>query len=326
MARDAIATCFGQHDACPHFHETQLPTRLLDVGSEARHPKLFVTNGETGKYIALSHCWGKGKPLRLMKASFESFRNKILLADLPALFRDAVLLTRQLGVSYLWIDSLCIVQDDPSDWERESALMCNLYANAYVTIALSSLLGIPDTDYDARPLDYTQEERFVGCTAPWENSFLISRGWVLQERLISQRTLHYTEAGLIWECATAMFCECLGPVSQEPFERSWKEEEPKGLEGSLELWAHLVQWYTGLALTYESDRLIALAGLAARFEKQTDSRYICGVWLDRSLFHLANQWDTKMAKWCPPGAVERNTETCTSPSWSWASISGVVRL
>lgn len=99
---------------------------------------LHLSYGEKNKYVALSHCWGPSQPFILTTASETAFRNGIPFQALPRTFQDAVTITRLLCLRYLWIDSLCILQDDKDDWERESANMADVYRNAYLTIAASN--------------------------------------------------------------------------------------------------------------------------------------------------------------------------------------------
>ncbi|KDQ28962.1 hypothetical protein PLEOSDRAFT_1102999 [Pleurotus ostreatus PC15] len=135
-------------DHFPYTH-TYLPTRLIDVGSQHEVPRLIVSskhpplldsnaNPEIKRYIALSYCWG---PLEEAKLQLKTERNSldermqgIELATLPQTLLDAVLVCRALGVRYVWIDSLCIIQGDVQDWERESGKMASVYRNAFLTI------------------------------------------------------------------------------------------------------------------------------------------------------------------------------------------------
>lgn len=109
-----------------------LPTRYLNVDSNP--PRLCVAeDGARGFYVALSHCWGKTQPLRTTSATIADRLISIPTADMPQTFRDAVLITRELGLEYLWIDSLCIVQDSQEDWEKESAKMGDIYRHLPAT-------------------------------------------------------------------------------------------------------------------------------------------------------------------------------------------------
>jgi hypothetical protein len=126
------------HVRCPPIAEHSLPTRVLDLRQD--RIRLWVTNQEEKHYLTLSHCWGEKGMIMTTKENLETHQEGISLAELPRTFRDAVDITRGLGYSYLWIDSLCIIQDDQDDWERESTQMASIYQNSLLTIAASRAL------------------------------------------------------------------------------------------------------------------------------------------------------------------------------------------
>jgi hypothetical protein len=117
--------------------KSTLPTRVVYVGDGSREPYLYETSREDALYTALSHCWGGKKNIHLTTktADLEIRGESIPISTLPKTFADAVLLTRKLGIKYIWIDSLCIIQDDAEDWVRESARMAEVYQNAALTIS-----------------------------------------------------------------------------------------------------------------------------------------------------------------------------------------------
>jgi len=133
-----ISSCDLRHQCAPI--EAELPTRILDLGTNtnAQSINLVEEKGLRGKYVTLSHCWGASHPITTTSATYQSRISGILLSDLPKTFQEAILITRRLQVRYLWIDSLCIIQDDRLDWEREAARMADVYANSYLTIAAAS--------------------------------------------------------------------------------------------------------------------------------------------------------------------------------------------
>jgi Heterokaryon incompatibility protein (HET) len=135
-----LGHCDSNHKCAPILPE--LPTRVLDLG-EAPYPeqiKLVETKGRNGRYIALSHCWGSSHRITTTQSTLEARKRGISIAELPSTFQQAALIAVSLGVTYLWIDSLCIVQDSHSDWEYEASRMGSVYANSYLTIAASSSL------------------------------------------------------------------------------------------------------------------------------------------------------------------------------------------
>ena len=85
--------------------------------------------------MTLSHCWGQTASLVLRKDNFRKFMADISISELPIMYADAIQVTRELGIQYIWVDSLCIIQDSKEDWRHESAQMHQVYSNSYCTIA-----------------------------------------------------------------------------------------------------------------------------------------------------------------------------------------------
>jgi hypothetical protein len=214
-----------EHEQCSRpLTSPKLPTRVLDVDGGTSSPenlRLYHTGRAPGRYVALSHRWGAYTPLKTTKTLLEIHCEEILLADLPRTFRDAIVVTRKLGVRYLWIDSLCIVQDDPQDWLRESALMGEIFANSYCTLAATSAkdsnggLFLPRTVSQSVKLTDSSGDSPVSFYSGIQDHFerdlddgdLNSRGWVLQERLLSPRMIHFTAVQTFWECGSDRYSE-----------------------------------------------------------------------------------------------------------------------
>ncbi|KAI8966273.1 HET-domain-containing protein [Daldinia sp. FL1419] len=115
-----------------------LPTRVIDVFASDRGVSVVETNGRKGRYVTLSHCWGTSSRLMATTQTIEDLKSGIAVSFLPKTFRDAIKITQRLGIKYLWIDCLCIVQDDPEDWEREAAAMSQVYRNSHLTISAAA--------------------------------------------------------------------------------------------------------------------------------------------------------------------------------------------
>ena len=137
--RRCIQGCIGnpKHTACRFSCQssTSAPRRLVDVGRASSPIRIIDTQGKSFQYACLSHCWGSTKLLTTTKSNWQKLATKISFDTLPPLFRDAIIITRQLGLRYIWIDSLCIIQDSLRDWETESSKMGNIYQNSYITIS-----------------------------------------------------------------------------------------------------------------------------------------------------------------------------------------------
>ncbi len=154
-------------------------------------------------------------------ANIEKLRRGIDVVDLPKTFQDAVHITRNLDVQYLWIDSLCIIQDDPHDWDMESKLMEQVYSSAYATLAASCATRTDDGFLKAYPgrqcvtketdsgMPYNLCEAIDNFQIDVDQGELNKRGWVLQERALSRRTIYFTEKQTYWECGEGVRCETL---------------------------------------------------------------------------------------------------------------------
>ncbi|OTA97779.1 hypothetical protein M434DRAFT_65246 [Hypoxylon sp. CO27-5] len=134
-----LKDCEQNHPFCARPHVTPiLPTRVIDVFASDRRVTLFQTHGRRGEYVTLSHCWGTSSRLMATKESIKDLEEGIAISFLPKTFQDAIKITQRLGKKYLWIDCLCIIQDDPDDWEREAAAMSQVYRNFYLTISAAA--------------------------------------------------------------------------------------------------------------------------------------------------------------------------------------------
>ncbi|KAK0107958.1 hypothetical protein ONS96_003741 [Cadophora gregata f. sp. sojae] len=131
----------AQHSDCQDFgsDESILPKRVLNISEDI--VCLQENAGKTGIYATLSHCWGTSQPLTTTKATLQERCNGISWKSLPQVFQDAISLTRNLGIGYIWIDSLCIIQGDEVDWTRESSNMVAIYSDSCINIAATSSPG-----------------------------------------------------------------------------------------------------------------------------------------------------------------------------------------
>lgn len=239
-----ISGCITTHhdSFCNSEELPKLPTRVVDVGLEDGVVNLVETKGSRGKYICLSHCWGHTQIITTTKSTYDDRKIGIAWEELSKTFRDSISLTRTLGFNYIWIDSLCIIQDDTRDWEIESAKMASVYSQGFLTIAAThSANGVgglfsptpdcrvfgktPDGEeyglYFRERIDHhieaTSSTEFLesdGSTFFVEGnpttmySPLLTRAWVYQERMLSTRTLHFGRYEMFFECKSGIRCEC----------------------------------------------------------------------------------------------------------------------
>ncbi|RDW56986.1 hypothetical protein BP6252_13939 [Coleophoma cylindrospora] len=132
-----ISNC-QQHSCCTNsrYETPKMPTRILLI--EKHKVSLQEAAGKRGIYATLSHCWGNSQVLTTTKETLEHRHSGIRWDSLPRVFQEAIALTKNLGIEYLWIDSLCIIQGDHMDWMRESASMAAIFSNSYLNIAATS--------------------------------------------------------------------------------------------------------------------------------------------------------------------------------------------
>ncbi|KAI1774428.1 HET-domain-containing protein [Hypoxylon cercidicola] len=240
QAKAWLRDCTEQHDSCDKGEEQEAPSRLIDTQTnEGQDVKLVELDGTTCRYVCLSHCWGRTDSIKTTKGTLPQRKEGIRWDVLCPTFQDVVSIVRQLGLRYLWIDSLCIVQDDNEDWEKESSKMASIYGSAYLTIAATKS---PNHDggcfaemkpqFQAREVSVTTsgEEKLtlffrqslphctrLICSPEQAGEFpLLDRGWVFQERLLSPRVLHFQNNELSWECLSESLCECNEPDESIP--------------------------------------------------------------------------------------------------------------
>ena len=331
----------------------QLPTRVIVTAFESFNRDatfLLETKNAKGTYAALSHCWGSTNAVRTTYKNIESHKQKILYGEESQAFLDAIEVCRALSIKYLWIDSLCIIQYDPrdpasslQDWKQEAQQMGSIYKNAALTIAATgasdeSAMGLFGGDrshlrthveipYRFRETDNPDGVMFASPVPKnfddeVSDSRLYTRGWVLQERLLSTRYLHFGKDQWFWQCRETGIQQI--SVST-PFHM------PAGADmGMLKRivtspdefsgwWMNIVETYSRLSFTIKTDRSIALRGLVTEIQKLTRKVEAGGIWLE-SLHHQL-LWvpllDVKhRAQFSDLGPLDRQR---SAPSWSWLS-------
>ncbi|KAK0647146.1 heterokaryon incompatibility protein-domain-containing protein [Cercophora newfieldiana] len=371
--------CDKRHPSCQPHQPDWRPTRLLYINGDPS--KVFLVRGENmrrnERYISVSHRWGiSGSIPRLTSERLAGFRRGLRLKSLPKSFRDCILVARRLGVGYIWIDSLCIIQsgDDGRDWLQESSQMNHVYRNAYCNLMvswasssesifatreprvfdrLSIELPIKQTGAEGptTSLSFLSVESELWATEV-SDSPLNRRAWVTQERFLSRRNIHFARQEVFWECAERAHCES---VSDLRFSVSrgggdtddshikaphWKLPDrhkasadryssadcsPSQLAGYLR-WEDIVRVYTRAELTFPSDKLVALGGLARHMKALLDDTYIAGLWLrhlhGNLLWHAGRDSEGTVMRphfstpSCPHADVR---EQYRAPSFSWAS-------
>ncbi|KAB8303261.1 hypothetical protein EYC80_004704 [Monilinia laxa] len=314
-------------------HRRDLPKRVIDVSG----PTILLRDfsavplghpSRQGLYIALSHRWGPPETmLRTLKSTITMMMIGIDTKRLSLGFQDAIKLTKLLGLDYIWIDCLCIVQDSKEDWDEESSKMNSYYGLSWLTIALgteSSLGCIPKRQGDSKDIyqivtnnndilylqDGDSEPR--DSRSRLSNSILYDRGWTYQEEILAPRYLSFLDEQIVFRCGSYLLSE--DGCHTQSMLLGIPTGELNTFENTSYSWSQIVTNYSPRKLTMAEDKLPALSGIAREFYKIAPSKYLAGLWQEEFLSQLL--WST----------VRRNVKPTKyrAPSWSWASIDGSV--
>ncbi|KAL3420655.1 heterokaryon incompatibility protein [Phlyctema vagabunda] len=353
LATSWLQKCLGCHTDCSNIQRGMpyLPTRVVDIGLDADAvPRLHVSHGERSHWVTLSHCWGAVHPLKTTISSLEAHKVSLPLNKLPELFKDAIRITRHFKQRYLWIDSLCIIQDSAEDWQIESANMGYIYKNSTLTIACdatsnstesildpnltdrhlySPTISVPyrSATHDIKGVLHLRRNIRVADMVPGP---LSRRAWTLQEDVLSPRVLRWTKQQLRWQCRSSDWTEelpsgtpknnrslnpgrfiCLPPELLVRRRSEIIDQVPAGATMDVPtLWYRMVNDFASRSLTYDTDRFAAISGLAREVEKHTLNDYRAGLWNQE--IHRGLLW------YVSPTSTEPSEYI--APSWSWASI------
>ncbi len=304
------------HELCRSgSSQDYIPKRILDLSNN----RIALREGvEPHAYACLSHCWGPSQSLiKTLSTTIDEFKKDIPWRGLSKTFQDAVDICWRLDICYLWIDSLCIIQDSDEDWADESVKMADMYSNALLTIAATKSRDGTGGCYSERDTCYVdcgtviegsvfirgKMPRFGGPTGSKtaEGWPLLLRGWVYQEMSLSRRVLHFGSQEVIWQCCThrrsesgsndsdhakITFSDGHAPPS-EKYNGTWEG-------GSLNdhPWYDAVSDYSGLELSFEKDKLPALAAISQRFaeDRAEGDIFLTGLWKSSLLLDML--WET----------------------------------
>ncbi|KAK2009776.1 HET-domain-containing protein [Colletotrichum eremochloae] len=337
-----IQSCDSTHDACRR-HDGQaiseIPTRLVKVTDPIR--VLDSCTIEPSRYVALSHCWGQlqeHERFCLYQKNHSQLEARIDFDRLPKTFRDAITVTRGLGIEYIWIDTLCIIQDDEDDWEMESSKMETVFSAAYCTLSAASAESSLEGFLSPRPPRpcvrlRTEDSRDL-YVCPHIDDFhqdvelakINRRGWVLQERALSRRSIYYSRNQVYWECGEGIRCETMGRLynskaaflGDASFPRSALEYYRDGRQLLIQ---DLYERYSALAFTKASDRAVAILGLQERLARAFETQAAHGTF--ESYFARSILWrrDEQLAEMTPIAQPAGRHV----PSWSWFSKGGRIQ-
>ncbi|TGO25299.1 hypothetical protein BPAE_0083g00320 [Botrytis paeoniae] len=293
LSKKWLTECIHKHQKCAIQFDPIMPSRLLEInvptGRSNYQVRLRTFNIPPGtQCTTLSHVWGSLNFVKLVKDNISDFQEDIPVSTLTKTFHDALKVTLEFRFHYLWIDSLCIIQDDVDDWKKESVRMASVYGGSSLNIAATGARDgndglffdknpnlirrvelITDFDFEWGGSDGYKPKFFLADMDIYERSCLESplfqRAWTLQERILSPRTLHLSKHQVILECHTRTYFETFDQVEDARFGTSSQLKDLHSGNFWYAAWSEIVKLYTRSKLTISSDKLVALSGIAKYF-------------------------------------------------------------
>ncbi|KAJ8111676.1 hypothetical protein ONZ43_g5562 [Nemania bipapillata] len=339
---------------CARRENVVLPKRVIELPEDEKAlPRLRVTRGDTGTYVALTHCWGKKPMNKLCTGNEAEWRCGIDPSTLSQNFQDALRITRLLGYRHIWIDALCIVQDSAKDWEEQAPKMAEVYSCASLVLSAAFATNSDEGFLQYRPSLVTpmlgpESAYFVSeAFLDNENSFrriidmcpLNSRSWCAQERIMATRILHYTPYGMLWECSQDFWTE--SPKPEVRIDDIYRSNSVGSLDKRKhDILSHIERWLQrGDKNPAEPlDEKLVNKALRAWFHCVTE-------YSGRDLTHITDKlpaiaaladvfseglgeylggiWSkfpSRCLAWEATGASRKILTEYRAPSWSWASI------
>lgn len=340
-----LGDCTKKHSLCRR-KALPLPTRLLDLGFGHGTPTSaddgevirLVAPPDKIRYVALSYCWGELTDRVTTTENLAGMMAGIALDDLPATIRDAVYVCRRCHIQYLWVDVLCICQNDKAEWEMEVSNMANVYGGSEFTISALASSKTSEPFLKERHLEPVALGTVKASYGTWDDETILflrgrprsledefdsaamnQRAWTLQEKILAPAVLHYGRDQVIWECDTGHLRSETGQISKEG-ELVIRTSDIRGADSSsqgvMPLWDCVLGEYTKRKLTFAGDRLVAVAGVASKLRKDGASRgrYVAGLWEDGLETQLAWHIDE-----IPRNKFSESMHPESQfPTWSWA--------
>ena len=301
----------------------------------------------SGPYVAFSHCWGGVQAVKLLRGDIGRFRTGLRVKELPESYQEAISICIRMNLHFIWIDSLCIIQDSHEDWKREALTMKLVYGNSLLNLCAAAGSNSGERSTSSRQPDLVKP---FEITSSWANqdpqsvfvifgdlfyddvlqSPLHTRAWVYQEYYLSKRSLVLGRSQLWWHCREKLACE--GCSNGLPDELLTSTDSAWSLAATLkddlhrvkvisrfrsaEAWQDRVQKYTQMFLTKETDRIIAFSGIVEAFGESHNvaDQYLAGLW--RCYLPYGLRWIVGR------DAIMRRGSVYRTPSWSWISLGG----
>lgn len=339
--KEHVETCLKTHDCAQEGGGALplLPDRVIWIEAKNKSRiQLVEPRSIRARYIALSYCWGPVSPTTYLTnaATFQARKSGIEFPDLPPLFQDVVKTARALGIEYIWIDRLCIIQGDPEDFDTQAPKMGEIYGRATLSIAAASATTENDSIYAPREDKWMSVEHRTGFNGAssikirsrrlWSRlgtekkggdyGRISTRAWVWQERLLAARTVFFTPGGLKFECRRHSVWEGYGEGRRG---NSWSNQLDTITYSS---WPKLIEEFTGRNISRPSDRIPAIVAVAKRVQRAKNWTPCWGLWANNLILGLG--WAPKTIKSQDGGHDCRPNEGRYAPTWSWASVDGPI--
>jgi hypothetical protein len=325
-----LNTCRTDHGAeCQAQSRTRSQIRLIDVKQMC-----LVESTEESNYLALSYVWGQTDTFRTLKQHVNGLEApggiKHIIDQLPQTIRDAITLTSTLNERYLWVDALCIIQDDEHDKGIQIPLMDLVYDQALATIvalsgtdASSGLPGVA-TGVITNPTLVKTVHRWnltpllPDLEAAYNPSKYATRGWTFQEEILSRRLMFFTEDEVYFQCRQGFVKSSFSEKTKQedrgivnPFVRTRKGGD--ALSSIFRTYTELVGQYTGRQLTHRGDVSNACKGIWSAMNKTFRWNFVSA--LPEEVFDLALLW-----RMFPRDLTAgQHGELWQGPSWCWTS-------
>ena len=340
--RNWLEACLKDHPVCCRPEPPHLPTRVIDVGTQRHNDgavRLHISKpAETYAYATLSYCWGGPQPVLLKAANIDEMTREIPLDPLPQTIKDAIRVTRRLGIRFLWIDALCIIQEgDESDKMHEVGVMSEVYGNSTITIMAASAQSVSEGFLHKRAASSTISLPFycksgeIGTVQLIRSQLsrhdlmkpLNRRGWAFQEQILSRRMIIYGEKEQVWCCQTEHCKQFPGSTLTPVLDLSSLPPAAFGAERYIlsvgeaqNLWEDLVSEYTKRALSLSEDRLAAVTGVIDSLKPLFQDDCAFGIWHKNFLRQVV--WHRNYIETNPGDKKWQEVLSC-APEWSWAS-------
>ncbi|KAH7374135.1 heterokaryon incompatibility protein-domain-containing protein [Cadophora sp. MPI-SDFR-AT-0126] len=326
--------CNETHKHIPkrsHSFKVKRPRWLIDV----RRQCLVSGLTPTMEYAALSYVWGQAECFKTLRSNLDAFQMEDAFnaskteGVLPRTIRHAIHVAAILGIDGLWVDALCIVQDNDEEKSTQLHGMGAIYEGATVTfiaaVGEDSNFGIPGIHGISEPRDdRTRRKEDLVKDSEW-----YKRGWTFQELAFSQRRMIFTPNDVIWECSHTMWREYWGDPEYTggrfpPMSSKWLTTWRDPGTDVLVQYGEMVEGFTKRKLTYSEDILDAFTGILVELSKRFRSRFICG--LPMTFIDSALLWQPSLTGTCFSRRVRQKGGTMVLylPSWSWAGWEGEI--